>query len=167
MKTIRYFQIMALLKEKKFSGSSSLTDTHDYIQGRAGNATWVNEFNPVVKDNRKLIADVLLWLCFNFELCCAIVGDYAMYIAGRLASPPNFLTIYIASTPQKLSDEIAILLQKQRNSAFSYSSLDLIFMEKYTIPGSNIFYTARYGDITMPVLFFCVESVEPCGPDPA
>ena len=40
---------MALLKENKFSGSSVLTGTHDSIQGQAGKATWVSEFNPVVK----------------------------------------------------------------------------------------------------------------------
>ena len=151
------------MKEIKFSGTSSLTDTHDSIQGRAGNVTWVSEFNPVVKDSRKLIAEALLWLCFSFELCCAIVGDYAMYIAGKLASPSNFLTIYVAPPPQKSSNEIAILLQKQRTSAFSYGTVDLLFMDKYSIPGSNIFHTARYGDLTVPVRFFCVDSVEPCG----
>ena len=155
---------MALLKEKKFSGSSMMTDAHDSIQGLAGNATWVSEFNPVVGDSRKIIAEALLWLCFNLELCCAIVGDYAMYIAGKLASPPDFLTIYVASSAQKSSNEISILLQKQRTAAFSYGSVDLLFMEKYSIPGSNIFYTARYGGIALPVRFFCVESVEPCGP---
>ena len=146
---------MALLKEIKFSGSSLLTDTHDSIQGRAGKATWISEFNPVVKDSRKLITEALLWLCFNLELCCAIVVDYAMYIAGKLALPPNFLTIYVASLPQTSSNEIAIQLQKQRTAAFSYGSVDLRFMKKYSIPGNNIF-ILRYGGIALPVKFFCV-----------
>ena len=86
-----------------------------------------------------------------------------MYIAGKLASPPELVTIYVASPPQKSSNEIAILLQKQRTSAFSYGTVDLLSMEKYSIPGSNIFHTARCGDITVPLRFCCVDSVEACG----
>ena len=155
---------MALLVDSKFSGSTLLTDTHDSTQCRAGKATWVRVFKPVVKDGSKLMAEGLLWSCYNLGLCCAIVGDFAVYIVGKLASPPNLLSIYVAYPPQKLSTETAILVQKQRTSAFSYGSVDLLFMEKYSIPGSNIFYTARYGGKTAPVRFFCVDCLETCGP---
>ena len=91
------------------------------------------------------------------------MGDFAIYISGKLASPPELITIHFASPSQKSSNDIAILLQK-KTAAFSYGSVDLLFMEKYSIPVSNIFYTVRYGDITAPVRFFCVDSLQPCGP---
>lgn len=49
-------------------------------KGRAGNAKWVNEFIPLVKDGGKRVAEALLWLCHNLGLCCAIVGEFAMYL---------------------------------------------------------------------------------------
>jgi hypothetical protein len=144
---------MSLLKDMTFAGTTGLTDTHDSIQKQAGNATWVNEFIPVVGGNDKHIAEVLLWLCYNIGLCCAIVGDFAMYLGGKLQSPPDLLTIYAAYSKHNLSQEISLLLQKQRTSAFSFGNMDFLLMEKFSIPGSNIFYTARYGDIIRPVRF--------------
>jgi hypothetical protein len=118
----------------KFNGTAQFTDTHDNIQRQAGNATWVNEFIPVVGGSDKHIAEVLLWLCYNIGLYCAIVGDFAMYLGGKLASPPNFLTIYVACSKQNLSQEISILLQKQQTSAFCFGNVDFIFMEKFSRP---------------------------------
>jgi hypothetical protein len=141
----------------KFSGTTRFTDTHDNIQRQAGNTTWVNEFIPVVRGGDKHIAEVLLWLCYNIGLCSAIVGDFAMYLGGKLASPPHFLTIYVACSKQKLSHEISILFQKQQTSAFSFGNVDFLFMEKFSRPGSNIFYTARCGDIIRPVRFFALK----------
>jgi len=155
---------MSILKDLKFPGTTRVTDTHDIIQRQAGNATWVNEFNPVVGGSDKRIAEVVLWLCYNIGLCSAIVGDFAMYLGGKLASPPDFLTIYVTCPKQKLSHEISILLQKQNTPAFSFGNVDFLFMEKFSRPGSNIFYIARCGDITRAIRFFYVESLEPCGP---
>jgi len=93
----------------KFGGSTSFTDAHDTIQGFAGNATWLNEYVPVGEDR---IAEVMLWLCHSVGLCCTIVGEYAMYRAGKLASRPDSLALYIASI-QKMSSKIAVLLQGQ------------------------------------------------------
>jgi hypothetical protein len=92
-KSILHFQTMALLKEVKFSRSTRLTETHSVIQGQAGNATWVSEFKHVVRGGEKLVDEELLWPCYNIQLCCAIVGDFAMYIGGKLGSPHNLLTI--------------------------------------------------------------------------
>jgi hypothetical protein len=156
---------MALLKKSKFSRSTQLTDTHDAIQGQSGNATWVSEFKPVARGRRKLMAEALLRLCYNLGLCCAIVGDIAMYIAGKIALPPNLLTIYVAYRPQNLSPEIAILLQTQRTSAFSCGCVDLLLLEKYSRPGSKVFYTARCRNINTAVPFFCVHCLEHCGPE--
>jgi len=93
---------------QKFGGSTSFTDANDTIQDLAGNATWLCEYVPVGEDR---IAEVLLWLCHSVGLCCTIVGEYAMYRAGKLASRPNSLTLYIAS-PQTRSPEIDMLLQE-------------------------------------------------------
>jgi hypothetical protein len=71
------------------------TDTHDAVQSVAGNVTWFNEFIPVVDGCTKRFAEVLLWLCHILGLCCAVVGEFVMYVGGKLASPPNLLTIYV------------------------------------------------------------------------
>jgi len=101
---------------QKFGDSTSFTDAHDTFQGLAGNATWLNEYVPVGEDR---IAEVMLWLCNSVGLCCTIVGEYAMYRAGKLASRPNSLTLYIVS-PQTRSSEIDVLLQEQPLPNFAW-----------------------------------------------
>ena len=63
-------------------GVTRLNITHDAVQSRAGNATWVDEFIPVVEGSTKRFAEVLLWLCHNVGLCFAIVREFAIYIRG-------------------------------------------------------------------------------------
>jgi len=65
----------------KFEGSTSFTDNNFTIQGLAGNVKWFNEYEPRGEDR---IAKVMLWLCHSMGLCCTIVGEYAMYRAGKL-----------------------------------------------------------------------------------
>jgi len=101
---------------QKFGGSTSFTDAHDTVQGLAVNATWFSEYVPVGEDR---IAEVMLWLCHSVGLCCTIVGEYAMYRAGNLASRPDTLSLYIGS-PQTRSSEIAVLLQDQPSTNFAW-----------------------------------------------
>jgi len=101
---------------QKFGGGTTLTDAHDTIQDLAGNATWLCEYTPVGEDR---IAEVLLWLCHSEGLCCTIVGEYAMYRAGKLASDPNSITLCIAN-PQTKSREIDMLLQEQQSANFAW-----------------------------------------------
>ena len=101
---------------QKFGGSTRFTDAHDTIQCLAGSATWLNEYVPVGEDR---IAEVMLWLCHSARLCCTIVGEYAMYRAGKLASRPDSLDLYIAS-PQTRSPEIDVLLQNQPSENFAW-----------------------------------------------
>jgi len=54
---------------QKFEGSTSFTDTHDTIQGLAGNVTGFNEYEPRGEDR---IAEVNLWLCHSMGLCCKL-----------------------------------------------------------------------------------------------
>jgi len=100
---------------QKFEGSTSFTDTHDTIQGVAGNATWLNEYEHRDQDR---IAEVMLWLCHSMGLCCTIAVEYAMYRAGKVASRPASLALYIAS-PQTLSSETSVFLQEQPTPTFS------------------------------------------------
>ena len=58
------------------------------------------------------IAEVILRLCHSMGLCCIIVVKYAMYSAGKVASRPDPLALYVES-PQTGSSEIAVLLQEQ------------------------------------------------------
>jgi len=100
---------------QKFEGSTTFTDTHDTIQGLAGNVAWFNEYVPRGEDR---ISEVILLLCHSMWLCCSIFGEYAMYRAGKLASRPDSLALYIAR-PQKRSSEIAVLLQEQPSTTFA------------------------------------------------
>ena len=75
-----------------------------------------------------------------------IVGDFAMYIGGKLTSYSDLITIYIAYHPQKLCPEISALLQISPIPAFSFDKLNFLYMATYSRPGSNAFYTVRYGN---------------------
>ena len=87
---------MTSLNKEYFSGSTGFTDAHDEIQAAAGNATWFNEFSPSIEGSEKRIAEALLWVFHTLTLCCAIAGECAMYLAGKLVSRPDSITIYIA-----------------------------------------------------------------------
>jgi len=87
-----------------------------------------------------------------------------MYIGCKVTSHPNLITIYTAYHPQKLSSEIAVLLQITHTPAFSLESLDFVFVPYYYRPGKNIYYTVRHGDITIAVRIVCVDCVLPCAP---
>jgi hypothetical protein len=154
---------MAPQAGKCFDGLTTLTDIHDSVQTIAANATWVSEFSPVVKGPEKYVAEVLLWLCYRLGMYCEIVGHFAMYMVGKVTSHPNLITIYTTYHPQKLSSEIAVLLQITNTHAFSLESLHFLFVPYYSRTGENILYTVRHGDITIAVRIFCVDCVLLCG----
>ena len=154
---------MALQAGKCFDGLTTLTHAHDSVQFLAGNATWVNQFSPVVKGPEKYV-EVLLWLFYRLRLCCGIVGQCAMYIGSKVTSHPNLITIHTAYHPQKLSSKIAVLLQISHTPAFSLASLDFVFVSYYSRPGENIHFTVRHEDLTIAVRIVCVDCVSPCGP---
>jgi len=108
---------------QKFEGSTSFTDTHDTIQGLAGNVTWFNEYEPI---DEVRIAEVMLWLCKSMRLCCTIVGEYVMYRAGKLASHPNSLAHNIARL-QTWSYEFALLSQEQPSPPFKLGAVEFEF----------------------------------------
>ena len=106
-----YFRFMASHRSEYFTGATDATDAHDKIQTVAGNATWFNVFTPGIECPDKRIGDVLLRLFLSLAICCAIDGDIAMYIAGKLVSRPNSITVYVAYHRQNLSFDISALLQ--------------------------------------------------------
>jgi len=130
---------MSAQSEQYFYGACTIANAHDAPQATARNTTWLNEFLPVVEGPKKRIARVLLWLFYNLGVCCTIVGEFAIYIGGKLASHPNVTTIYITYHPQKLCPEISALLHICPVPAFSYDKLDFLFMPTYSKPGSNVF----------------------------
>jgi len=87
-----------------------------------------------------------------------------MYIGGKLASHPDLITIYTAYHPQKLCPEISALLQICPIPALSFDKLELLFMPTYSKPGSNVFYTVRYGNEITAIRLAIVNSVKPYGP---
>jgi hypothetical protein len=74
-------------------------------------------FRPVLRV-LKYVAEVLLWLFYRLGLCCGVVGQFAMYMGGKVTSHPNLITIHTAYHPQKLYHEIAVLLQINHTPAF-------------------------------------------------
>jgi hypothetical protein len=146
---------MAPQASKCFDGKSTLADLYDSMQVIVGNATWVNEFLPIVKGPKKYVAEVLLWLFYKLGRCCGI-GEFAMYIAGKATSHPGLITIYAAYHPQKLASEIAVLLQITNTPAFSLQSLDFLFVPQYSTPGENIYYAIRRVNTTIAVRIVCV-----------
>ena len=102
-----------------FNGASDAIDVLDKLQHVAGNATWFNEFTPGIEGSDKRIAEVLLRLFHSFALCCTIAGEFAMYIAGKLVSRPDSITLYVAYHNQILYSDISSLLQLLRTLAFS------------------------------------------------
>jgi len=109
------------------------------------------------------IAEVLLWLCHSEGLCCTIVGEYAMYRAGKLASRPNSLTIYIAS-PQTRSREIDMLLQEQQSANFAWGGVGFELDPLRTVPGRSVCYTIRHGGEEIILAIWIIISDSPCGP---
>ena len=63
-----------------------------------------------------------------------------MYIAHKLASHSDLITIYIAYHPQKWSSDISVLLKMQHTPAFSLGSLHFLFVPNYSTPGKYNYY---------------------------
>ena len=51
-----------------FDGARKLVDGNDILQALGGNATWFNQFSPVIEGPLKHIAEALLWLFYNLGL---------------------------------------------------------------------------------------------------
>ena len=80
--------------------STNAMDAYDTLQIVA---KWFNEFAPVIKGSDKRNADVLLRLFHSLALCCAIAGIFALYVAGKLVSHPDSITMYVTYHHQNLS----------------------------------------------------------------
>jgi len=68
---------MSAQRGQYFDGSSTIVDAHDALQAAAGNATWLNEFLPVLEGPMKHTAEAILWLFYNlgfflYLLACSI-----------------------------------------------------------------------------------------------
>jgi hypothetical protein len=146
-----------------FDGSTWLTDTHDAIQARGCNATMVIEYRPHVNCIQKRFAEALLWAMHSLGLCSAVVGDSALYVAEKLRTPPDFLTVYIACHHQMLSTDIHMLIQLHPTEVFSIGSVDFVLNRLFIEPGEVIVYTVRYEEQTL-VRLQCVDTLIPCGP---
>ena len=136
---------MASHNKGYFNGSTKATNAHDTLQNVAGNAKWFNEFTTGKEGSDKRIADVLLRLFHSLALCCAITGDFAMYIAGKLESRPGSITIYIAYHHKNLSSGISALSQLQRSLAFSLGCLEFLLVPEYYTLGIIIHCVILYG----------------------
>ena len=82
---------------RKFNGSNSFRDNHEHAQFVAGDATWVNEFEPIEYEHTQFF-DRLLFEFFKYNVCCAIVGTFSAFRAGVFSS---FNTVILAIADTK------------------------------------------------------------------
>ena len=115
---------------------------------------------PVGEDR---IAEVMLWLSLSARLCCTIVGEYAMYRAGKLASRPDSFDLYIAS-PQTRSPEIDVLLQDQPSKNFTWGGVEFELDPLRTVPGRAVRYTIRHGGEEIKLSNSIINSDSSCVP---
>jgi len=88
-----------------------------------------------------------------------------MYLAGKLVSRPDSVTIYIACYPQMWSSNISVLLQIQRTRVFFYiDSLGILFVPECSIPGKMFHYVIKYGEELRVLTIVCMESFKMCVP---
>ena len=151
------FRFIASHEKEYFTGATDATDAHDKLQTVAGNATWFNEFTPCIGGSDKRIADVLLQLFLSLALCCAITGKFAMYIAGKLVSRCDSITIYVAYHRQNLSSNISALLQFNRKLAFPFGCLYFSQVPECSIPGSIFHYVVGYGVEVRALKIVCIQ----------
>jgi hypothetical protein len=147
--------------ELLFSGSSDLLDAHEDLQLIAGNATFFfSEFRPSIACPRRRIDESLLWLLYRIGFCCAIMGEFAMYVSDVLSTPPDYITVYMAYNPQNLFNQINILLQIVPTATFSLDYFDFLFLPTYSTPGYSCYYVVKYGVESAVFRFVRVNSLE-------
>ena len=73
-----------------------------------------------------------------------IVGDFAMYIGGKLTAHPDLITILSLSPAKVVSRNFRLVTNFPISSFFD--KLDFLYMPTYSRPGSNMFYTVWYGN---------------------
>ena len=154
---------MASHRSAYFTGATDATDAHDKLHV-AGNATWFNEFTAGIEGSDKHIADVLLRLFHSLALCCTIAGVLAMYIAGKLVSRPDSITMYVAYHRQNLSSDISALLQLEPTLAFPFRCFDFSLVPERSIHAKILHYVIRYGGDVRALEIVCIQSTQPCGP---
>ena len=120
--------------------------------------------HPVLRVYDKRIADVLLRLFHSLSLCCTIACEFAMYIAGKLVSRPNSITMYVAYHSQNLSSDISSLLQFERTLAFPIGCFDFSLVPERSIPGKILQYVIRYGVDVRALKIVCIQITQSCGP---
>ena len=94
--------------------------------------------------------------------CCTIVGEYAMYRAGKLASRPDSFALYIAS-PQTWSPEIAMLLQEQPSPTVALGGAEIKHILEMSLRGRLMLYIIRCGGEEIVLRLEFATSVPRCG----
>ena len=125
-----------------------------------GNVTWFNQFEPTVEDR---IAEVMLWLCHTMGLCCTVVGEYAMYRTGKLASRPKSLALYIAR-PLTWSPEFDLLMQENETPQFELGGVEFVIVSTWAMPGRSVSYRIRHDGEEIILKIAYVNCDIPCGP---
>jgi len=143
-----------------FGGSTSFTDRHETIQDLLGNDTWFNQYEPRGED---CIAEDVLWLCHTIGLCCTVVGEYAMYRAGKLASRPKSMALYIAR-PETWSPEFNLLMKETGTPRFKLGGVEFVSVPSWAMPGRSVSYRIRHDGDEIILKISYVNCDIPCGP---
>jgi len=144
----------------KFGSSTSFNDSHETVQDLLGNETWFNQFEPRGEDR---IAEVMLWLCHTMGICCTVVGEYAIYRAGKLASRPKSMALYIARL-QTWSPEFDLLMQENETPQFVMGGVEFVSVTSWEMPGRSESYRIRHDGDEIILKISYVNCYIPCGP---
>jgi len=145
---------MATLNKEFFSGSNGFTDAHNELQAATGNVAEYIEFSPFRECYETQVLNTL-------ALKCAIACEFPIYIACKLVSHTDSITIKIACHPRKWSSDISILLKIQRTPSFSLESFGVLFIPECSITCKMLHYIIKYGEELRALRIVCIESVKP------
>ena len=93
-----------LLKEKSFHGSSSYIEKHKKLCMEAGSASWFPEFK-LVNLTFLPILHKLLFIFYQFQLCCVLSGKFVYHIAGLVKNIPH-LSVFVVLNKSTLVEFI-------------------------------------------------------------
>jgi len=96
-------------------------------------------------------------------ICCTVVGEYAMYRAGKLASRPKSMALYILR-PQTWYPEFDMIMQETGNPQFVLGGVEFVRVTSWAMPGRSVPYRIRHGGDEIILKISYMNCDLPCGP---
>ena len=127
---------------------------HKKVENICGHAIWIPEFTPKLHNENIIIQIILKYLFFS-NVCCAIVGNYPLYLANKL-SDFDQVVIYLAR-PKKCNKNLRWLI----NGAKTSFCLNGLHFQLQNSEPDKYQYTVFYNSLTVNIRIFCMPAL--CG----